>query len=171
MFFLLRPFYICFFFNSSKVHVAYYLFPLCFFLYFRRDLVAFKDEFGDITIGHVGESFWSYGTLSTRLANLGVSMLAERFKGSQTMIVPYNLCVSIFINFITRPPRLCLLCYKFFISAATLTFLVLSFWQNSIWNGGSTNRALKKMFSSSAEERVDKKNLVLHFTIFCHFKK
>ena len=122
MLFLLRPFVyigLLYFFVLilCKVYVAYHLFFRYVFSYIfsRRDLVAFKDEFGDITVGHVGESFWAYGTLSTRLANIGVSMLAERFKGSQTMIVPYNLCVSVLANHTTRLHLICLiLCLPFF---------------------------------------------------------
>ena len=80
------------------------------------------------------------------------------------MIVPYNLCVSIFINlYLSLIQVYCAI--SIFINS-----LVLSFWQNSIWNGGATNRALKKMFSSSAEERVDKKNLVTHFDHFRHLE-
>ena len=121
MFFLLRPFYIGLFsffcVNSCNVYVAYHPFFCCVlsYIFSRRDLVAFKDEFGDITVGHVGESFWAYGTLSTRLANIVVSMLAERFKGSQTMIVPYNLCVSVLANHTTRLHLIRLiLCLPFF---------------------------------------------------------
>ena len=97
---------------SCNVYVAYHLlFFCCVLSYFfsRRDLVAFKDEFGDITVGHVGESFWAYGTPSTCLAYIGVSMLADRFKGSQTMIVPYNLCVSVLANHTTHPHLICLI--------------------------------------------------------------
>ena len=35
-----------------------------------------------------------------------------------------------------------------------------TFWQTSIWHGGTVGRSVKMMFSSKAEERVDKKDMV-----------
>ena len=58
-----------------------------------RDMIAFKTELGDITIGEVGQSFWDKGMLTTRLVDLGVSLLVDKFKGSSTMVVPYHICV------------------------------------------------------------------------------
>ena len=58
-----------------------------------RDMIAFKTEMGDITIGEVGQSFWDKGMLTTRLVDLGVSLLVDKFKGSPTMVVPYHICV------------------------------------------------------------------------------
>ena len=58
-----------------------------------RDMVAFKTEMGDISIGEVGQSFWDKGMLTTRLVDLGVSLLVDKFKGSPTMVVPYHICV------------------------------------------------------------------------------
>ena len=48
---------------------------------------------GDVTIGEVGQSFWDKGMLTTRLVDLGVSLLVDKFKGSPTMVVPYHICV------------------------------------------------------------------------------
>ena len=65
-------------------------------------MIAFKTEMGDITIGEVGQSFWDKGMLTTRLVDLGVSLLVDKFKGSSTMVcpVPY-LCknAEIFVLF------------------------------------------------------------------------
>src|ERR1041384_5970820 len=97
--------------GRKKKKEKIFFFFFFFYIFSRRDLVAFKDEFGDITVGHVGESFWAYGTLITRLTNIGVSMLAERFKGSQTMVVPYNLCVSVLANPTTHPHHICLIVF------------------------------------------------------------
>jgi len=36
-------------------------------------------------------------------------------------------------------------------------------WQTNIWNGGTVGRSVKMMFSSKAEERVDKKDMVRDF--------
>ena len=58
-----------------------------------RDMVAFKTEMGDISIGVVGQSFWDKGMLTTRLVDLGVSLLVDKFKGSPTMVAPYHICV------------------------------------------------------------------------------
>ena len=58
-----------------------------------RDMIAFKTEMGDISIGEVGQSFWDKGMLTTRLVDLGVSLLVDKFKGSPTMVVPYHICV------------------------------------------------------------------------------
>jgi hypothetical protein len=59
-----------------------------------RDMIAFKTEVADITIGEVGQSFWDKGMLTTGLVDLGVSLLVDKFKGSPTMVVPYHICVS-----------------------------------------------------------------------------
>lgn len=56
-------------------------------------MIAFKTEMGDISIGEVGQSFWDKGMLTTRLVDLGVSLLVDKFKGSPTMVVPYHICV------------------------------------------------------------------------------
>ena len=50
-------------------------------------MIAFKTEMGDISIGEVGQSFWDKGMLTTRLVDLGVSLLVDKFKGSPTMVV------------------------------------------------------------------------------------
>ena len=40
-------------------------------------------------------------------------------------------------------------------------YLILGFyWQTNIWNGGTVGRSVKMVFSSKAEERVDKKDMV-----------
>ena len=54
--------------------------------------------------------------------------------------------------------------------------------QTNIWNGGTVGRSVKMMFSSKAEERVDKKDMVSNvfmcrilyfcvfvFIVFCFF--
>ena len=53
-------------------------------------MIAFKTEMGDISIGEVGQSFWDKGILTTRLVDLGVSLLVDKFKGSPTMVAPYK---------------------------------------------------------------------------------
>ena len=121
-------------------------------------MIAFKTEMADITIGEVGQSFWDKGMLTTRLVDLGVSLLVDKFKRSPTMVVPYHICVRMqkflfyflifFSDFVRRP--VCL---------STISFLVL-FWQTNIWNGGTVGMSVKMMFSSKAEERVDKKDMV-----------
>ena len=58
-----------------------------------RDMIAFRTEMGDISIGEVGQSFWDKGMLTTRLVDLGVSLLVDKFKRSPTMVVPYHICV------------------------------------------------------------------------------
>ena len=58
-----------------------------------RDIIAFKTEMGDISIGEVGQSFWDKGMLTTRLVDLGVCLLVDKFKGSLTMVAPYHICV------------------------------------------------------------------------------
>lgn len=58
------------------------------------DMIAFKTEVVDITIGKVGQSFWDNGMLTTSLVDLGVSLLVDKFKGSPTMVVLYPICVS-----------------------------------------------------------------------------
>ena len=59
-----------------------------------RVMIAFKTELADITIGEVGQSFWTKGMLTTGLVDVGVSLLVDKFKGSPTMVVPYHICVS-----------------------------------------------------------------------------
>ena len=76
-------------------------------------MIAFKTEMGDISIGEVGQSFWDKGMLTTRLVDLGVSLLVDKFKGSSTMVVPYHICVRtqkflfyfliFFSDFVRRP--------------------------------------------------------------------
>ena len=76
-------------------------------------MIAFKTEMGDISIGEVGQSFWDKGMLTTRLVDLGVSLLVDKFKGSSTMVVPYHICVRMqkflfyflifFSDFVRRP--------------------------------------------------------------------
>ena len=56
-------------------------------------MIAFKTEMADTTIGEVGQSFWDKGMLTTRLVDLGVSLLVDKFKGSPTMVVSYHICV------------------------------------------------------------------------------
>ena len=58
-----------------------------------RDLIAFKTEMADITIGEVGHSFLDKGMLTTSLVDLGVSLLVDKFKRSPTMVVLYHICV------------------------------------------------------------------------------
>ena len=58
-----------------------------------RDMIAFKTELADITIGEVGQSFWDKGMLTIGLVDLRVSLLVDKFKGSPTMVVPYHICV------------------------------------------------------------------------------
>ena len=119
-------------------------------------MIAFKTEVADITIGEVGQSFWDKGMLTTRLVGLGVSLLLDKFKASPTMVVTYHICVRtqnflfysliFFSDFVRRPVLL-------------IWFLVM-LWQTNIWNGGTVGRSVKMMFSSKAEERVDKKDMV-----------
>ena len=59
-----------------------------------RDMISFKTDMADITIGEVGQSFWDKGMLTTSLVDLGVSLLVDKFKGSPTMVVPYHISVS-----------------------------------------------------------------------------
>ena len=87
MYFLIlvfSPFSLLLFFLVSYVSVFHEKF---------RDMIAFKTEMGDISIGEVGQSFWDKGMLTTRLVDLGVSLLVDKFKRSPTMVVPYHICV------------------------------------------------------------------------------
>ena len=78
-----------------------------------RDMIAFKTEMADITIGEVGQSFWDKGMLTTSLVDLGVSLMIDKFKGSPTMVAPYHICVRMqkflfyflifFSDFVRRP--------------------------------------------------------------------
>ena len=78
-----------------------------------RDMIAFKTEVADTTIGEVGQSFWDKGMLTTSLVDLGVSLLVDKFKGSPTMVAPYHICVILqkflfyflifFSDFVRRP--------------------------------------------------------------------
>ena len=82
--FVFTPFSLLLFFSVSYVSVFHEKF---------RDMIAFKTEMDDISIGELGQSFWDKGMLTTGLVNLGVSLLVDKFKRSPTMVVPYHICV------------------------------------------------------------------------------
>ncbi|KAE8821736.1 hypothetical protein D1007_00144 [Hordeum vulgare] len=61
----------------------------------KKDMIDFRTEVADITIGEVGQPFWNRGMLTTSLVNFNISLLGDKFKGSPTMVVLFHICSSI----------------------------------------------------------------------------
>jgi hypothetical protein len=64
----------------------------------KRDVELFRNDYCVCTIGHVGEAFKPIGFLCSFTATVGTYMLGQKYKNSDKFVVPYSVCVSIFLS-------------------------------------------------------------------------
>jgi hypothetical protein len=57
----------------------------------------FKNDFGEATIWQVASSFGPRSMLNLAPACIGVSLIAEKFAGSEKLVVPFWFAVSFFL--------------------------------------------------------------------------
>jgi hypothetical protein len=71
----------------------------------------FKNDFGEATIWQVASSFGPRSMLNSAPACIGVSLIAEKFAGSEKLVVPFWFAVSFFLpNTITSLSFVVMIC-------------------------------------------------------------
>ena len=68
----------------------YFLFPLIF-----RGEEIFRNDFCGTILWHLSKSFRPNGMLSSGPAEVGIYLISEKYKGSNKMVIPYWISVSI----------------------------------------------------------------------------
>jgi hypothetical protein len=54
----------------------------------------FRNKFCEATVKDVSESFNLRGMLSSTVAEIGIHLMREKYKGTSKLIVPFWVCVS-----------------------------------------------------------------------------
>jgi hypothetical protein len=63
--------------------------------YCRKEMMFDKDEVISCTVGQIAKSFSPRGLLGTGPASVGIYLLGEKYAGSDKLIVPYWVTVSL----------------------------------------------------------------------------